>query len=98
MPLDGGDEEAPREFSDPTPLPQVILEAKELEDWVRESLAKLDPADREVLVISYYTDLPPDQIPSVLGISVANVRQRRRRALQRLQRIITDGSDGTGER
>jgi RNA polymerase sigma factor (sigma-70 family) len=98
VPLDGGDEEDPRELPDPTPLPQVLLEEKELKDWVRESLAKLDPADREVLVIRYHIDLPPDQIPDVLGISEANVRQRRRRALQRLRRIITDGSHGTGER
>jgi RNA polymerase sigma-70 factor, ECF subfamily len=98
VPLDGDDGEATREFPDPTPLPEALIIAKELTDWVREGLAKLGPADREVLVISYYTDLPPDQIPEVLGISMDNVRQRRRRALQCLRRIITDGIHGTGER
>ena len=98
VPLDGDDGEAAREIPDPTPLPEALIIAKELADWVREGLAKLAPADREVLVISYYTDLPPDQIPEVLGISMDNVRQRRRRALQRLRGIITDGIHGTGER
>jgi RNA polymerase sigma-70 factor (ECF subfamily) len=97
VPLDGGDGEAARDFPDPTPLPEKMIITKEDEDLVWKGLAKLDPADREVLVISYYTDLPPDQIPDVLGISMDNIRQRRRRALQRLRRMITDAIHGTRE-
>jgi RNA polymerase sigma-70 factor (ECF subfamily) len=56
--------------------------------WVKQALAQLPPPEREVLVLTYIAELPPAEIASILGVTEAGVRTRRRRALDHLREIV----------
>ena len=56
--------------------------------WVKQALAQLPPPEREVLVLTYIAELPPAEIASILGLTEAGVRTRRRRALDHLREIV----------
>ncbi len=79
-----------RDLTDATPLPQEQVEHHDFLAWVKEGMGELDQVDREVLVMTYNTDLAPAEIAQLLGIEIASVRQRRRRALHRLREIVKD--------
>ena len=63
--------------------PEVAPEAH-LEE-VKRCLANLGSADRSLLVMRYDTGLPIVDMAHILGISIASVRRRLARALQRLR-------------
>jgi RNA polymerase sigma-70 factor (ECF subfamily) len=52
---------------------------------LRAALARLPVADRTVLVLRYYLDLPFDEVAATLGVSSAAARVRTHRALARLR-------------
>ena len=80
------------DLPDATPLLPERYEHQDFVAWVKRGLAQLRGEDREVLVMTYITELPPVEIATVLGIEVASVRTRRKRALQRLREVIRDVS------
>ncbi|WP_034264690.1 SigE family RNA polymerase sigma factor [Actinospica robiniae] len=55
-----------------------------------ESLARLEPKERAVLVLRYWDDLTVEQVARELGISAGAVRNRAMRALQRLRALLGD--------
>ncbi|UPK75030.1 sigma-70 family RNA polymerase sigma factor [Nocardioidaceae bacterium SCSIO 66511] len=59
---------------------------------VREALAKLRPADRELLQLSSWEHLEPREIAVVLDISARSARTRLSRARERLRKEL-DGDD-----
>ncbi|UYM07337.1 RNA polymerase sigma factor [Solicola gregarius] len=59
---------------------------------VRAALARLRPADRELLQLSSWEHLEPREIAVVLGVSARSARTRLSRARQRL-RTELDGND-----
>lgn len=62
---------------------------------LREAMVKLDPRDREVLLLSDYAGLDTRELASVLGIASGTVGSRRHRALQRLREHLGEDSHGT---
>jgi RNA polymerase sigma-70 factor (ECF subfamily) len=59
---------------------------------VRQALESLKPRDREVIELRYLEHLDNTEIAAVLNISVAAVRTRHFRAIQRLHETLADES------
>jgi RNA polymerase sigma-70 factor (ECF subfamily) len=51
-------------------------------------LAQLSEADREVICLSRLKGLPDEEVADLLGITQTALRQRRKRALDRLQQVV----------
>ena len=65
---------------------------------VQQALARLAEADREVLLMRHYEDLPYEDIGCILGIEPAAARKRAGRALVRLHALLAEverGGEGT---
>jgi RNA polymerase sigma-70 factor, ECF subfamily len=68
--------------------PSRRLIRDELRAHVQDALARLDPRDREVLVLRYLEGLTTDEIAAVLGIRAGAVKMRHLRALERLRGLL----------
>ena len=68
--------------------PSRCLIRDELRQRVQEALARLDPRDREVLVLRYLEGLTTDEIAAVLAIRAGAVKMRHLRALERLRGLL----------
>ncbi len=55
---------------------------------VMQGLSQLRSEDREILILTYITEMPRAAIAQVLGIADATVGTRRKRALDRLREVI----------
>lgn len=66
------------------------LEERELEEVLERALAALDPAVREVFVLSRYHELKYNEIAQMMGISVKTVEARLSRALRELEERLKD--------
>ena len=73
---------------DPGP-PQAALDA-ELGEVVARKIASLPPRQREVLVLSFYEQMPAGDIATVVGISEGNVYSTLHQARARLKRELAD--------
>jgi RNA polymerase sigma factor (sigma-70 family) len=58
----------------------------------RQAIARLEPHERAVLMLSLVEDLGPEQIGRRLGLSADAVRQRKSRALRRLSEMLRSSS------
>ena len=63
----------------------------ELALWLRDAVAALPPAERNVINLAYFEDRPVREIAASLGVSESRVSQIRTRALARL-RLETDAA------
>jgi RNA polymerase sigma-70 factor (ECF subfamily) len=82
----------------PNSSPSRRAEREEQARRVQEALARLAEADREVLLMRHYEDLPYEDIACILGIEPAAARKRHGRALVRLHKTLSElagGSEGT---
>lgn len=61
-------------------------------------VASLRPEDREVLLLTGWEGLGPDEVALVLGCSAATARVRLHRARSRLARALVDGLKQTASR
>lgn len=75
--------------------PGEKLVKKELRRRTRAALELLPSRDREILELRYLEQLDNAEISAVLGITVAAVRTRHCRALQRLHNLLSDDSIGS---
>ncbi len=66
------------------------LEQKEIEDALERALSSLEPALKEVFVLSRYQGLKYSEIGELLGISVKTVEARLSRALRMLHDQLKD--------
>ncbi|MFU8851624.1 SigE family RNA polymerase sigma factor [Micromonospora sp. SL1-18] len=57
---------------------------------MRAALRHLPPAQRAVVVLRYYEDLPEARVAEVLGCTVGTVRSRTHRAVTRLRQLLPD--------
>lgn len=75
------------------PLNSMISE--ERREAVRSALDRLEPADRDLLSLSYIEALDAADIGRRLGLTAGNVRVRRHRALRRLSELlgVTQGAE-----
>lgn len=78
-----------RLFTHGTEASQALLR-NEVQDQVRRALARLEPRDREVLVLRSLEQLSTAEAAAVLGLSAEAVRSRHRRALERLSDLLGD--------
>jgi RNA polymerase sigma-70 factor (ECF subfamily) len=65
---------------------------RELRTKVRRVLDELDPQDREVLVLRFLEQLSTTDTAEVLALTVAAVKSRQRRALERFSRFFEEHS------
>ena len=70
--------------------PSARLMSEELRDKVQAALDRLDPRDREVLVLRYLEQLSTAESAAALRISVGSVKMRHLRALQKLRASLGD--------
>ena len=70
--------------------PSERLRHSEQRQRVQQALARLGPADREVLVLRYLEDLSTAEIAAVLELTESAVKMRQLRALQRLRDLLDD--------
>jgi RNA polymerase sigma-70 factor (ECF subfamily) len=70
--------------------PSRRLMRQELRDQVQAALDRLDPRDREVLVLRYLEQLSTAEIAATLGVSIGAVKMRHLRALQKLRADLGD--------
>lgn len=68
--------------------PSRRLVRDEQRDRVRDALERLDPRDREVLVLRYLEGLTTGDIAAVLGVRAGAVKMRHLRALERLRGLL----------
>jgi RNA polymerase sigma-70 factor (ECF subfamily) len=81
---------------DPGPTPAAAALRHELERRFREALERLDPDDREVLMLRHFDGLANGEAARVLGLSDAAAGMRYLRALRRLRPLLgeTPSLDG----
>jgi RNA polymerase sigma-70 factor (ECF subfamily) len=70
------------------PSPSAVAAGKERADGVRQALAELPAADRELLVLRYLENLANPEIGLLLDLDPAIVSKRHGRALLRLEKIL----------
>jgi RNA polymerase sigma factor (sigma-70 family) len=63
------------------------MDAVRLSAALREALATLEPADREVVLLSAWEQLEPKEIAEMLGMPAGTVRWRLHRARSALQNM-----------
>jgi RNA polymerase sigma-70 factor, ECF subfamily len=71
--------------------PSQQLQRRELVHRVRQALAQLAPADREILLMRNFEELSYQEVGFILDIEPATARQRHGRALLRLHKLLTEG-------
>jgi RNA polymerase sigma-70 factor, ECF subfamily len=71
--------------SDPTPQPEAMDGALDNSLWVRRALEKLDPSEREILMLREYEQLSYSEVAELLRIPVNTVRSRLFRARMALK-------------
>jgi RNA polymerase sigma-70 factor (ECF subfamily) len=72
----------------PGSSPSNHLLREELRDRVQAALTRLPEHYREVLVLRFLEELSTSEMAAVLGITVAAVKTRQTRALDRLGRLL----------
>lgn len=85
--------------TEPSPGPEVVAAASAEHALVREALAGLKPADREVLMLAAWEGLTHAEIAEVVDCSLAAADKRVARATSRLAERYTSlvaTSDGSG--
>lgn len=80
------------ELADPDPLmsPDLALGEKELQQGVQDAVRSLPLKYREVAVLRYQNDTKVSEVAESLGVSVAAVESRLRRAKDMLRRKLTE--------
>jgi RNA polymerase sigma-70 factor (sigma-E family) len=76
------------------PAPSVeaaILGSEERDELIR-AVDRLPRRQRETLILSYYLDLPDDEIATLMGVGLSSVRSARHRALETLARNLKERS------
>lgn len=68
-------------FQSPRTIPEVRPE-------VLEAVKDLSPRQRAVVVLTYWEDLPPDEISEMLQMSEGTVKKHLARARSRLRRVL----------
>ena len=67
-------------------------------DLLATAMAHLSPPHHEVLVGTYYRDLPAERLAAVLGVPVGTVRSRLHYALNALRSQLTEAMEPDGRR
>jgi RNA polymerase sigma factor (sigma-70 family) len=85
-------EEVPREIRDHSSGPDLHLEEKERARLLEETLGKLPPAHRLVLVLRHQRDLSYEEIALALDAPIGTVKARIHRAREEFRRLLLKDS------
>lgn len=66
----------------------------EFQHWIREALEKLDPTEREIVMLREYEQLSYAEIAQLLHIPINTVRSRLFRARVALRHLLEPNSEG----
>jgi RNA polymerase sigma-70 factor (ECF subfamily) len=79
-------------FSGPdgAPSPEQETLRSEIEEVVRQAVLTLPEAQREVLILAHYEQLPLSEIADILGIELGAVKSRLQRARASLREILAE--------
>lgn len=75
-----GGEEVEKELIDPTPIADTVYEQKELSQYIQNTLNKLKPEYKAILVLRDIMDFSYAEIADILKCSVGTVKSRLSRA------------------
>lgn len=78
-------EEAFRDQASEAPLPHQSMEQSDLSRELIQAIGTLEPTEREIITLRFFSDLSHGDIANVVGKSEANVRQIQSRALKKLR-------------
>jgi RNA polymerase sigma-70 factor (sigma-E family) len=67
----------------------AVLGGEERDELIR-AVDRLPRRQRETLILSYYLDLPDDEIATLMGVGMSSVRSARHRALETLARSLRE--------
>lgn len=73
--------------------PEVQTQNEQQQRLLRQALARLTDKDREVLLLTEYSELTLAETATVLKIAAGTVASRRHRALQQLQHFLREDHD-----
>jgi RNA polymerase sigma-70 factor (ECF subfamily) len=79
------------------PSPSQAAFQAERRSAILEALERMDPLDRDVLVLRHFESLSNSEIACELGIEPSAASKRYHRALRKFKRILTAGSPGAQE-
>ena len=80
-------------FASGTSPTQKLLR-EELRSRVRQTLDEMSAEDREVLVLRYLEQLSNEEVAIVLGVSQRTAQARHRKAVERIQVLLSDKLEG----
>lgn len=90
------DEGIALDVADNAPLPQAILEGKELREQIEAGLRSLSEDHRQVLILREMHQLSYDEIAGVLDIDVGTVKSRINRARKQLRSFLSKSGNFSG--
>jgi RNA polymerase sigma-70 factor (ECF subfamily) len=82
----------------PRPTPSEALLQEELRQRVQEALARLQPADREVILMRDFEGLTNGEVAQALGLGASAATMRYGRALLRLKELLMADLPAGGSR
>jgi RNA polymerase sigma-70 factor (ECF subfamily) len=77
-----------REIVDADDTPEVALDRKQTNGILRECIARLSPAHREIIELVYYRENSPAEVSAMLDIPLATAKSRMFYARKRLARSL----------
>ncbi len=80
---------------EPTPSPEAVSSANEMQRRLRCSLLRLSPRQRDLLHLVFYEDLSVAEAAEVLHLPIGTARTHYERGKARLRQLLHDGA---GER
>ena len=87
---DEGDNILINTLTDPSPLPDELLERAEVKQWLVLAMTKLAPKYRMVLFLRYNDHFTFKEIAESLAEPLNTVKSRHRRALIMLKKLLTE--------
>ena len=65
-------------------------EASEIQDQIKQAIAKLAPRQQQVFVLRYYQDLPLREIGDILGLRIGTVKAQLFNSIRKLRQLLAD--------
>ncbi|HEX2999669.1 MAG TPA: sigma-70 family RNA polymerase sigma factor [Armatimonadota bacterium] len=88
-PVTRGEDARERQYEDTSAIdPEAEAEGHEMQAVVRNALAQLSPAHREVIVLHHLQDVPVEEIARIVGCSEGTVKSRLARGREVLKRKL----------
>lgn len=83
------DEEAQLDIPDAAPVPQELVERRELRQELQDALQTLSPEHRQILILREIHQLSYEEIGQALSLDDGTVKSRIHRARESLRKILT---------